>query len=158
MVLVCFGSGCYSFSGGGGLPSNVKTAYVAPVTNNTNRFGLSELLSDQLLQAVRQRLGLKLASEQDADAIIQATLRQYSDNAVNFQSREGVGANVFLRRVMIGAEVQIYDVARDLIVWETASVSGIGEYEPGNETEEEGLKIAMENLVQKIVDGAQSQW
>lgn len=151
-------AGCYGFSGGGGLPSHIRTAWVEPVANETNRFGLSELLTDQLLQAARQRLGLRLASEGEAHAIIRATVRQYSDNAVDFQAREGVGADVFLRRVTIGARVEIYDAARDEIVWESAAVNGVGEYEPENETEEVGLQIAMENLVQQIVDGAQSRW
>ncbi|MFQ5678658.1 MAG: LPS assembly lipoprotein LptE [Gemmatimonadota bacterium] len=152
------GTACYSFSGGGGLPSGIKTAYVAPIVNQTTRFGLSELLNEELLRAVTQRLGLRLAAEGEADAIVRATIRQYSDNAVNFSSNQGVGANVFLRRVTIGAQVEIYDVAQDALVWQSAGVAGVGEYEPGTETEQEGLEIALENLVQKIVDGAQSQW
>lgn len=151
-------AGCYSFSGGGGLPSHIRTAYVEPVTNESTRFGLSELLTERLLQAARQRLGLQLASEGEADAIIRATVRQYSDNAVSFQASEGVGADVFLRRITIGARVEIYDATRDEVVWESVGVSGVGEYAPETETEETGVEIAMENLVQQIVDGAQSQW
>lgn len=158
LLAVCVSAGCYSFSGGGGLPSSIKTAYVAPVVNSTNRFGLSELLSEQLLRAVRQRLGLKVAAETEADAIIRATIRQYTDIAINFGAQEGVGADVSLRRVTVGAQVEIYDVARDVLVWDTPNVSGVGEYVPGDETEEAGQQIALENLVQKIVDGAQSQW
>lgn len=150
--------GCYGFSGGGGLPAHIRTAYVDPVTNETTRFGLSETLTERLLEAARRRLGLRLASESEADAIIRATVRQYSDNAVNFQASEGIGANVFLRRITIGARVEIYDAVQDEIVWQSAAVSGVGEYEPENETEEAGVDLALENLVQKIVDGAQSQW
>lgn len=149
---------CYNFSGGGGLPSHVKTAYVAPVTNETPRFGLSELLGDRLLQAVRQRLGLRLASETEADAVIRASVRQYLDDAVAFDAQRGIGADVFVRRVTVGARVEIFDARRNQILWEGAVVTGVGEYEPGNQTEEVGLEIALENLVQKIVDGAQSQW
>lgn len=155
-ALLCLG--CYGFSGGGGLPSHIRTAYVEPVANESPRFGLSELLNERLLGAVRQRLGLQLASEGEADAIIRATIRQYSDNAVDFQAREGVGADVFLRRVTIGARVEIFDVVQDAVVWEAPSVTGVGEYEPESQTEEAALEIAMENLVQRIVDGAQSQW
>lgn len=158
VLAAAVGLGCYGFAGGGGLPSHVRTAYVEPATNESPRFGLSELLTERLLDATRGRLGLRLAAEGEADAVIRATVRQYSDNAVNFEAREGVGADVFLRRVTIGARVEIYDAIEDRILWESAAVSGVGEYDPESETEEAGLEIALQNLVQKIVDGAQSQW
>ena len=34
--------GCYGFSGGGGLPSHMNTAFVPPVQNDTPRFTLTE--------------------------------------------------------------------------------------------------------------------
>jgi len=149
---------CYSFSGGGGLPGHIRTAYVEPVENQSTRFGLAETLTERLLDAARQRLGLQLASEDEADAVIRATIRQYSDDAVSFDAVEGQGADVFQRRITITATVEILDRAQDLAIWSSQSLSGAGEYEPGSETEDVGTEIAIENLVQKIVDGAQSQW
>lgn len=151
-------AGCYGFSGGGGLPSHINTAFVVPVENQTDRFGLSETLTQDLLDAARDRLGLRLAAEATADALIRATVRSYTDDAVNFEAREGVGADVFQRRITISASVQIYDATRDEVIWESTGVSGVGEYQPETESEDAGLEIALENLVQKIVNGAQSQW
>lgn len=151
-------AGCYSFAGGGGLPSHISTAYVAPVENETTRFGLSEILTEELLDAARERLGLRLAAENEADAVIRATIRGYSDQAVSFEAVEGEGANVFQRRVTIVAQVEIYDVARDQVIWTSSSLNGVGEYEPDTDTEDIGTEVALENLVQQIVDGAQSQW
>jgi hypothetical protein len=138
-------AGCYSFSGGGGLPSHIKTAYVEPAENQTTRFGISEVLTQQLLEAAQDRLGLMLAAEEQADAVIRVTVSRYSDQAVNFQAEEGVGANVFTRRITVTATVEILDIVN-------------GEYQPDVQTEDEGTALALENLVQKIVDGAQSQW
>lgn len=151
-------SGCYGFSGGGGLPSHVMTAYVEPVENATTRFGLSEVLTEELLNATQSRLGLRLAAEQEADVIVRATIQRYSDDAVSFGAREGLGAEVFTRRVTIGARVEILDLVRREVLWESSSLSGVGEYDPSSESEDEGTAVALENLVQKIVDGAQSQW
>ena len=151
-------TGCYSFSGGGGLPSHIRTVYVAPADNQSSQFGLSESLTEQLLDAARQRLGLRLASESEADAVIGATIRRWSDDAVNFDAVAGVGADVFQRRVTISASIQILDVANNTIIWESQGLTGSGEYRPDNETEEQGTMVALENLVQQIVDGAQSQW
>ncbi|MDX1393004.1 MAG: LPS assembly lipoprotein LptE [Gemmatimonadota bacterium] len=151
-------SGCYSFSGGGGLPSHIRTAYVRPVDNLSTKFGLAESLADELLTAARQRLGLRLAAEEEADAIITATIQRYSDAAVNFEAVEGQGADVFQRRVTITAQVEILDRRENAILWQSAGLSGTGEYVPGSETEDQGSLVAIENLVQKVVDGAQSQW
>lgn len=149
---------CYSFSGGGGLPTHVRSAYVEPVRNETPRFGISEQLTERLLEAARGRLGLRLAPEDDADAFIRATLTRYDDDAVNFEAEEGTGADVFQRRVTIAARVEILDLGRREVLWSSSSVTGQGEYRPDTESEEEGVEVALENLVQKIVDGAQSQW
>jgi len=140
------------------LPSHIRTAYVAPIDNQSTQFGLSESLSEELLQAARQRLGLRLASETEADAIITATIRRYSDDAVNFNAVAGTGADVFQRRVSISASVEILDRENNEIIWSSQSLTGAGEYEPRIETEEQGSIVAIENLVQQIVDGAQSQW
>jgi hypothetical protein len=77
---------------------------------------------------------------------------------VNFQAEEGVGANVFTRRITVTATVEILDIVNREYIYESSSVSGTGEYQPDVQTEDEGTALALENLVQKIVDGAQSQW
>lgn len=158
LALLAILTACYSFQGGGGLPSHIRTAYVAPVINQTTRFGLSEELTQQLLEAAQQRLGLQLAAEDAADAVILARLTRFQDNAVNFQAQEGVGADIFTRQITIAAEVQIIDATTNEILFESRGVNGIGEYEPESETDVEGTLLALENLVQKVVDGAQSQW
>ncbi|MFV1986049.1 MAG: LPS assembly lipoprotein LptE [Gemmatimonadota bacterium] len=158
VVVALASAGCYSFSGGGGLPSHIRTAYVRPVDNLSTRFGLAETLADELLTATRQRLGLQLAAEDEADAIITAVIRRYADAAVNFDAVEGTGADVFQRRVTITAEVEILDRRENAILWQSSGLSGAGEYVPGSETEDQGILVAIENLVQKVVDGAQSQW
>ncbi|MDX1578774.1 MAG: LPS assembly lipoprotein LptE [Gemmatimonadota bacterium] len=155
--LACL-AGCYSFSGGGGLPSHIRTVFVEPVDNQSTRFGLSESLSEELLDAARQRLGLRLSAEGEADAIIRATIRSYIDDAVSFDAVDGVGADVFQRRVTVSASVEIIDRTRNEIIWSSQALAGTGEYDPEAATEEEGTVTAIENLVQQIVDGAQSQW
>ncbi|MFQ5746654.1 MAG: LPS assembly lipoprotein LptE [Gemmatimonadota bacterium] len=147
----------YTFAGGGGLPSRIHTVSIPPVENETTRFVLTERFTQGLLDAARGRLGVKLAPETTADAIIRATITRYDDRALNFQAQEDVGAEVFQRRVTISARVELYDATRKEILW-SAPVSGVGEYAPDTETEDVGQELALENLIQKVVDGAQSQW
>jgi hypothetical protein len=159
-MLLVAAAGCnYTFSGGGGLPSNIKTVYVEPIENNTTQFALTQSFTEKLLEAVRSNLGVQLASETEADARIVAELTRYNDTAINFQGIEDVGAAVFQRRVSIGASVEIIDVTRNEIIWNGAGVTGEGEYSPEDPGAElMGQEVALDNLVQKIVDGAQSQW
>lgn len=157
LVAVVASSACYSFSGGG-LPPHIDNIYVLPVENRTTQFGLTEPFSRMLNDAVRGRLGVQLASRENADAEIRAELVRYDDAATNFSGVEDVGAQVFQRRVTISARVEIVDLTRNAIVWSGTGVSGTGEYAPDTETEDVGRNLALENLIQQIIDGAQSQW
>lgn len=152
------GAACYGFSGGGGLPSGMNTAFVPPVQNDTPRFTLTERMTQSLLDAVTSKLGLQLAAENEADLVVTARITRYSDVALNFDAQEGEATQVFQRRITITAEVEIFDTALEEVYWSSRSVTGVGEYEPENEQEEVGETIALDNLVQKIVDGAQSDW
>jgi hypothetical protein len=162
MVLALAGStfGCnYTFAGGGGLPSHIETVYIPPIENRTTQFALTESFTDKLLEAVRRNLGVQLAAEAEADATIVAELSRYTDTAMNFQGVEDVGAAVFQRRVSIMAQVQIIDRSKNEIIWNGTGVDGVGEYSPADPAgETTGQDVALDNLVQKIVDGAQSQW
>jgi hypothetical protein len=150
--------GCYGFSGGGGLPDHMNTAFIPPVQNETTRFGLNERLTQSLLDAARGKLGLQLAAQNEADLLITARITRYTDVALNFASRQGEGSQVFQRRITVTANVEIFDTENEEVYWSSNSVSGTGEYSPEQEAEEVGEMIALDNLVQKIVDGAQSDW
>jgi hypothetical protein len=158
LVAALASGGCYGFSGGGGLPSHMNTAFVPPVQNDTPRFTLTERMTQSLLDAVRSKLGLQLAAEDEADLIVTARITRYSDVALNFDARDGETTQVFQRRITITAEVEIFDTELEEMYWSSRSVTGVGEYSPENEQEEVAETIALDNLTQKIVDGAQSDW
>jgi len=151
--------GClYGFSGGGGLPSDIHTVYVPPVENQTSRFELTQELTQGLLDAVRGRLGAQPGAQNEADAVIRARITNYTDQAVSFQGRQDVGAQVFQRRVTVTASVEIVDLRKNQTLWSSGAVSGTGEYAPDKESDQDAIQLALDNLIQKIVDGAQSQW
>ena len=159
LVAAVAAGGClYGFSGGGGLPPDVHSIYVPPVDNQTSRFELTQQLTQGLLDAVRGRLGAQLGSQSDADAVIRTKITNYTDQAVSFQGQENVGAQVFQRRVTITASVEIVDLHKNQALWSSGAVSGTGEYAPDKESDQDAIQLALDNLIQKIVDGAQSQW
>jgi hypothetical protein len=54
--------------------------------------------------------------------------------------------------------VEIVDLVENIILWESRSVIAQGQFLEASETEEVGRAEAIELLIQKIVDGAQSNW
>jgi hypothetical protein len=151
------GCGVYTFTGGGGLPSHIKTMAVLPFENETTQFTLTQELTQTLTDVVPGRLGVQAAPESSADAIMRGTIVRYQEAASNYQP-DPAGPIVFQRRVDITISVEIFDTVEEEVIWSARSLSGTGEYLPESQIEAVGRQVAIDNLVTKIIDGAQSQW
>jgi hypothetical protein len=103
------------------------------------------------------RLGLTPGAEATADAVLRGTILRYGERATNYQERPG-DPIIIQRRVEITISVELFDVVENQILWSSRSLSAYGEYLPDSQNELVGRQIAIENIVQKILDGAQSQW
>lgn len=150
-------AGClYSFAGGG-LPSHIRTAAVLPFDNQTAEPALTQEVAEAVVEAVERRLGLRLASEASADAVVRGTIVRYEpDIALAFQPGQRGDVAVTRRRVQLTVNVEIYDQREGRALWGRTGLVVDGEYAPPRE--EEGRRRALEKLVADIVDGAQSQW
>jgi len=153
-------SGClYKFTGGG-LPSNIRTVYVDLFDNSTPYDFLRSDVQRQLQDQLPRNLGLRLASQQTADAIVRGKLSGYDEAVTNFDpNAPGGRINSNQTRVQITFDAEIFDVKADKVIWQGTSISAIGLFsrEKG-ETVEVGRRKALEDLVQKLIEGAQSQW
>ena len=150
-------SGCYGFAGGG-LPGHIRTVAILPFDNQTAEPTLTQEVAEALTEAIERRLGLRLASEATADAVVRGTISQYVPDApLSFQAaRSGTNVEVTRRMVQLSLRVEIYDQREDRVLWERSGLRVDGEYTPPNE--QTGREVALEKLVNDIVDGAQSQW
>jgi len=153
-------SGCvYGFQSGTGL-AGVETMAVTPCENETRRLELSAELYDLMFLRVPQQLGLTVAGEDNADVVVRCVIRDYRLDAPSYRASGGGGdaPEVLQRQVTIRAAVQIVDANRRLILWEDAGVTAEGQFLEASETEEIGKLQALDLLVQRILDGAQSNW
>lgn len=151
--------GLYSFTGGSFPPAHVRTIAVVPFENETTRFELTQEVHQQLLRELPRALGLQQAGQDQADAVVRGTIRRYSLQAPLFrQNQEQARADVITRQVQLTVSVEIVDRVENVILWEDSNLSVQGEYLEASETEETGKAEAIERLVQRIVDGAQSTW
>ncbi len=151
--------GClYTFRAGAGLPSHVRTLAISPLENQTDRFDLAQEIEEAILQQVPRAFGVRVASEDQADAVIRGTVRRYQVDAPSYRSAPGGGAQVVERAVNIGVEIQIVDIRERMILWENRSLNARGQYLDASELEETGRTLAIEQLVRDIINGIQSNW
>jgi hypothetical protein len=114
-------------------------------------------------EAVQNRLGLRQAGEELADAVVRGSIQQYNpDLPVTFTGTPTPGqqsrVEVTRRMVQISINVRIVNQREGKVLWERSALLVQGDYEPGRESESAGRKKALEKLVNDIVEGAQSQW
>ncbi|MEX2529655.1 MAG: LptE family protein [Gemmatimonadota bacterium] len=160
LVLCLFVAGCnYTFQAGAGFPPHVSTIAVSPFENDTGRFELSQEVYDIFLEELPSAFGLRVVSEEYADAIVRGSIRSYSVDAPSYRPASGgQRAEVVERRVTMTVHVQVIDRANNLILWDNTSLSARGEYAEATELEEDGRRTALDRLAQAVIDGIQSNW
>lgn len=155
-ALLVLGTACYSFSGGGGLPDDVRTIFIDSFENTTAQFDLELQVHSELQERLPRDLGLRPGSEESADAVVRDRILRYDDRAQNNPINDP--GRPLVHVVEIAVAVEIIDVKRNLILWESRSLTAQGEYRPDSGSELDGRRIAIEQLAQRILDGAQQQW
>jgi hypothetical protein len=157
-IAVLAAAGCnYSFRSGS-FPDHIRTVAILPFDNDTNRFELTQEIHEELLRTLPRALGVTNAGEDVADALVQGRIVRYDMTAPLFRSGQQAGqVEVLQRQVSIRVEVELIDLVENLILWDGRGLSTQGQYLE-SESEEVGRTEAIELLVQRIVDGAQSNW
>ncbi|HET9512765.1 MAG TPA: LPS assembly lipoprotein LptE [Gemmatimonadales bacterium] len=146
----------YGFAGGG-LPEGIRTVAVLPFENLTSDPTLTSEINAAVREAVQDRLGLRQAGENQADALVRGTITRYEpDLPVSFTGGENNQVNVNRRLVQIVVSVEILNQREDKILWKRDGLVLEGDYPTGREAD--GRRLALERLVTNIVEGAQSQW
>lgn len=148
-------TGTYGFAGGG-LPPAVRTVAVLPFDNTTPEPTLTSEVLSAVREAVENRLGLRQAGEDQADALVRGSIVRYDpDMPVAFTGQDE-DVDVTRRKVHLTVNVEILNQANGQVLWQRSGLTVEGDYEPGNEAA--GRERALDQLVTNIVEGAQSQW
>ena len=157
-IAVLVAGGCnYGFRSGS-FPDHIRTVAILPFDNDTNRFELTQEIHEELLQTLPRALGVTNAGEDVADAVVRGRIVRYDLTAPLFRANQvNNQVDVLQRQVSIRVEVELIDLVENVILWDDRGLSTLGQYLEG-EPEEIGRIEAVELLVQRIVDGAQSNW
>jgi hypothetical protein len=151
--------GCLYGFAGGGLPPNIKTVAVLPFDNQTPEPTLTQEIAVAVREAVEGRLGLRQASERQADAVVRGTITRYEPDipvAYTGEQQNGGRVTVTRRQLQISVSVEILDQNGGKPLWQRSGLLLKGDYDPGQEAD--GRRKALDELVTNIVEGAQSQW
>ena len=150
-------AGCLYGFAGGGLPPTIKTVALLPFDNQTAEPTLTQEVASSVREALQSRLGLRSASEAQADALVRGTIVRYEpDLPVQYTGQDNRTVNVTKRELQITVSVEIMDQKRGKPLWQRSGLLLKGEYDPGQEVQ--GRERALDDLVTNIVEGAQSQW
>jgi hypothetical protein len=148
--------GCYGFSGGGGLPKQLKTVAIEPFDNQTAVPELQREVFEQLRAALRDRLNLREAPAARADVVVRGTLVKYDVDLPAGVSADGRQTTSTRRRLIIVLDVEIIDQTTGRTLLNKKGLQREGQYAEGGEVA--GRKIALESLISDLVEGVQSQW
>jgi hypothetical protein len=156
LVLAAAG-GCWPYGfAGGGLPEHVRTVAVLPFENETPQPELQREVLESLRREMQSRLGLRDAPEARADAIVRGTLVRYEPDIPIAFAATGQQPVSARRKLQIVCDVEIVDQKTGRVLWERRGLIAEGEYNEG--AEPNGRRIALQRLVNDVIDGAQSQW
>ena len=148
-------SGCYGFAGGG-LPQHVRTVAVLPFDNETATPELPRELQEALRLGLQNRLGLRDAPEERANAVVRGKVARYEiDIPVGFSANSGQATSA-RRRLRVIVDVEIFDQVTGKVLWSRTGMQAEGEY--ADRGEANGRKQAIERIVTDVMEGAQSQW
>jgi hypothetical protein len=113
-------------------------------------------LYDQLNRELRRRLGVRDAPSDRADAVVKGAILSYdADVPVSFSSNPNQAVSAH-RRLQLTIDIEIVDQSNGRLLFSNKALREEAEYQ--ERAEAEGRKQAIQKLVEKIVEGVQSNW
>lgn len=156
-VLPLLLGGClYGFSGGGGLPRNLRTVAVQPFDNQTASSEIQRDVLDETRKGMRDRLSLRESPEAKADVVVKGVIVKYEVDLPAGASADPRQTTSTRRRLQLVVDIEIIDQTTGRTLYTKKGLQTEGQYPEGGEAS--GRKSAVENFVTQLVEGMQSQW
>ncbi len=151
-AILIFTGGCavYSFSPGG--KSSIKTISVSQFENETIEYGLSDLMTDLVIDAFIRDGNLKVVPPGDADAILNGILTEYERKAYTYDENNNVSQ--YAVEVVFNITLTKPDGEN---LWQERFFSE-GIYDANIETESDGQVKAADKLVVDIINRTTKSW
>jgi len=147
--------GVYTFSGST-LPANLKTVDVPLFANRTVQPGIAESVTQELTTNVLSSNLLRIVPS-GGDATIAGTVLSYSNQPYSYGAAEARQVDVQSYEVTVTAEVRFTDnkAGKDLY---KGTVTGSGIYDFVNQTESDGVKLAIKKIIDQVMQNSVQGW
>jgi len=156
LALTLLLGGCLYGFAGGGLPKHIRTMAIVPFENETASSEVQRELYEQMRNDFQGRLGVRDANETRADAIVRGTITRYDADIPIAYSATTAQSTSARRKLQIAVDVEIVDQTTGRVLWTRKGLTAEREY--AERAEAQGRRLALQELVSDMVEGAQSQW
>ncbi|MCJ7508223.1 MAG: LPS assembly lipoprotein LptE [candidate division Zixibacteria bacterium] len=150
VLLLMFSCGPYSFHGTS-LPG-VNSIAIPSFENQTAEYGLSESITEKLVDGFVQNHVLKVLNQKEADAILYGTITKYQRRAYTYDEQENI--KEYISEIYV--KVWLEDKNKKRNLWEE-NMKGWGVYSV-TEEETQGKERAVEKLVEDIINRTVKSW
>ncbi len=143
----------YSFSGS--LAPHLKTVAVAQFDNRTAEFGVSEEMTDALIDEFQRDNSLKIADRNSADVLVEGEIIRLDDRAGAFDQSERVQDF----KLYITVKVKCSDQVKRQTLWEER-ITQWGAYDPsaGPDSRLQGISEAIGKISQEVLNKTVAGW
>lgn len=151
LALLLTGCGVYTLNPAG--KSSIKTITVAQFENKTTEFGLTDRLTEFVIDAFIKEGSLKVVPEGKGDANLVAVLNRYQKLPAKFDENDQVEEY----KVVLDLQVTLKNPKDDSEMW-TEHMVQEGIYSASAQTEEDGQRAAGSRLVEAILNRTTKSW
>jgi hypothetical protein len=145
-------SGCiYSLNPRGAV--TIKSVAIERFQNDTPEFGLSDQMTDLIINAFIADGTMKVLPKEQAEAALSGTLTRYDRKPYEYDENDQVTSYV----VEMDFDITLKKSTTDSLLW-SERMSQRGAYNLESETEEVGRQRALEFLVQAIINRTTKSW
>ena len=133
-ITIIFFQGCMFYSLAGSIPAHINSIAIPIVENQTAEFGMSESVTENLLNKFNEENILRVTDEDQATSILRGTITRVSDAPYTFTKEEAVTEY----RFTVHMKVEWYDVRDDKVLLEK-NFSGWGAYGLSGDISTDGI-------------------
>ena len=158
-LLLLLTAGCANYRLGSMLPDDLKTVYVPTCKNDTAEPLIEQDVTRALLSQIQMDGSLRVASEDDADTVLEITLTKFWLDPVAYESGKSSTANQY--RMSIKASFVLRRRADNSVVVDSPSVTGWYDFDfAGDMTSSKNIALrpAAEDLGRRIVSQIVQYW
>jgi hypothetical protein len=105
---------------------------------------------------LHSRLGLRDASEAKANALVRGTIQRYETDIPIGYSANNKQTTTARRLLQLVVDIEMIDQVTGKTLWQRKGLLAEGQYEERGEAT--GRAQAIEQIVNDVIEGAQSQW